>query len=356
MVKLFKKNYFLIIGLVSLLGLYLILPRFFKATSDSTELGPDLVIYAYSSFTAAWGPGPLLIKKFEEECHCKLRLINGEDSRRLLNRLQVEKERSGADLVIGINDWDVDEAVDTLGFQAFRGSQPWTQWLEENSLSVKPTLLTSGLVPFDWGMLSINTKKESDFAKARNWSELLKILPDHSLTISDPRTSAPGWAFLSWLVGLYGTEGAFQFLEKLSPKLSVIASDWSASYGLFQKGQSAAAFSYVTSPLYHLIEEKDDHYRALELEEPLPVQLELAGVLRFCQHCDRAQKFLDFLLSDEAQKILMSKNYMFPLNPQVTKGTPWDIQNKFKKQRVESLSSSERRILLEKWTQWMRTR
>lgn len=332
-----------------------------SAPQSEGKEGEELLIYAYSSFAASWGPGPKLKEKFEALCQCQIKIVDGEDSRRLLNRLQMnqlqaENQRIRADLVIGINQWDVDEAVDTLGFMKPKGSQVWSQWLKDQKIQINEKLLSSGMVPFDWGLLSFNTKKENALAQVKNLEAFLVALPEQSLTLSDPRTSAPGWVFLNWLVKLKGEDGAFEYLKKLSPKISVIAGDWSGSYGLFQKGQAKAVFSYVTSPLYHLIEEKDNSYTALSLEEALPLHLELAGVLKSCVHCERAQEFLDFLLTDGAQRLIMEKNYMFPVNGDIAKGTPWEIKSALKVQPVESSNSNQRKHLLDRWSQWIRNR
>ena len=34
--------------------------------------GAELTIYTYDSFNSEWGPGPVVFKRFEKQCACKL--------------------------------------------------------------------------------------------------------------------------------------------------------------------------------------------------------------------------------------------------------------------------------------------
>lgn len=72
--------------------------------------------------------------------------------------------------------------------------------------------------------------------------------------------------------------------------------------------------SYATSPIYHLVEEKNSNFKSYEFQEGHPVQIEFAGVPETCQNCEAAIKFVHFMQTTEAQKIIMAKNYMLPIS------------------------------------------
>ena len=61
----------------------------------------DLILYTYDSFNSEWGPGPLVFKRFEEECECKLKVVAPGDSGSMLNRAILEKNNPRADVVLG---------------------------------------------------------------------------------------------------------------------------------------------------------------------------------------------------------------------------------------------------------------
>lgn len=346
-----RKNKFLILSSICLIGIYFFIDLF--NPRSKVNFTPDLIIYTYSSFAAKWGPGPYIKKKFEEQCRCKLEFRETDDSRVMIQKLTLEGEKVLADIVIGINQWDLIEAEEQLGFSR----EFWPTEMNLSDAAFKLSLGAPGeLVPFDWGILAFNTKANSPLVKAKNLKEFLALLPDKSLVLQDPRTSAPGLSLLNWLVYVLGEDAAFDYLKKLNDKIYTITSSWSSSYGLFQKNQAQAVFSYVTSPIYHLVEENDSNYKALSFEEGLPTHVEFAGVLKRCLHCDRAKDFIRFLLSPEIQIVLMKKNYMFPIDPQLTQNTPWAIQDQYKKIPHHKLSKETQARILERWTQWSKSR
>ncbi|HOZ87416.1 MAG TPA: hypothetical protein PL029_06645, partial [Bacteroidia bacterium] len=62
-----------------------------------------LKIFTYASFSSKWGPGPILKEMFEKTCDCRVEYLDGSDSGILLQRLKIEGEKLGADLVIGLD-------------------------------------------------------------------------------------------------------------------------------------------------------------------------------------------------------------------------------------------------------------
>ena len=310
----------------------------------------DLVIYAYSSFTASWGAGPLLKEAFEKQCQCQIEIRDADDGRLLIQRLKLEGAHTGADVIVGLNQWDVDEAVENLSFLPVPWQPSSSSWESfSQSLALPPFLM-----PFDWGLLTVNTRQSSAAAGAKDLPSLLALLPPKSLALQDPRTSAPGLTVFLWLVQTLGEEEAFSYLRQLKQKVFTIAPSWSLSYGFFQKGQAEAVFSYVTSPIYHQQEEKDFNYLALELKEGLALHVELTGVLSTCRHCDRAKDFVRFLMTPEAQEILMKKNYMLPVDSAVAQKEPWRSVAQLKRTPLRPVSRAEKKRLLARWSAWAR--
>jgi thiamine transport system substrate-binding protein len=129
------------------------------------------------------------------------------------------------------------------------------------------------------------------------------------------------------------------------------APSWSTAYGLFTNKQAQLTFSYVTSPIFHEIEEQRKDYFALQMEENLPVQFEFMGIPEFCRNCELASQFVNFILSHEGQKIIMEKNYMFPVVKGLLEKTifaqalPVKALQKFE---VPSMTEIER--VLQKWS------
>ena len=73
------------------------------ASPALAEKLPKLTVYTYDSFVSDWGPGPLIEKAFEATCACDLNLVGAGDGAALLTRLQLEGERSEADIALGLD-------------------------------------------------------------------------------------------------------------------------------------------------------------------------------------------------------------------------------------------------------------
>ncbi|MBR7064502.1 MAG: thiamine ABC transporter substrate-binding protein, partial [Treponema sp.] len=133
----------------------------------------------------------------------------------------------------------------------------------------------------------------------------------------DPRTSTPGLGFLSWTVAAFGSEYE-TFWKNLKPSILSMAPSWSSGYGLFTKGEAPLVISYQTSPAYHLYDEKSSRYVALSFSDGHVMQVEGAGVTRGAPNKTGAHRFLDFLISENAQSEIPIGQWMYPSNKNVT--------------------------------------
>lgn len=311
---------------------------------------PNLRIFAYSSFTSQWGPGPKLKEIFERECNCTVEFIDASDSSLLLQRMKIEGEGLGADLVIGLDQFFIQKAME---------EHKWRQ-MDLSKVDFEPTIKNSisnsFFIPYDWGVLAFVGRKSELKTPPKELEDLLISEYKNSIAIEDPRTSSPGFLFLNWVVQSKGENEGFWYLEKLMDQVHSFSSSWSMAYGLFQKKQVKLVFSYITSPIYHLIEDKSDDYIALQFKEPHPIQIEYLGIPDFCNKCELAQKFANLVLSKPGQKIIMEQNYMFPVIKGVKEGTAFDQLPSFK---ILNPNSEKKDIskdqLLKKWIEMRRS-
>lgn len=338
------KHFILYIAVI-FLGLFLAVLNRNETSAVSTSL-PTLRVFGYASFTGRWGPGPLLKEEFEKSCKCKVEFIEGSDSGILLQRLKIEGESLGADVVVGLDQFDLAKAT---------AEQPWRKLsLEKLDVydSVRPALANSFFVPYDWGALTFVARRGELLRLPSSIDDLLAPELSKKIALQDPRTSSPGMQFLYWVIRSKGEEEGFRFLQKLMGQVHSYSPSWSTAYGLFTTKQTKLAYSYVTSPLYHEVEEKRKDYLALPFNEPLPVQFEFVGIPDFCRHCDLAEQFVNMMLSPQGQKILMEKNYMWPVMKGVAEGTEFAASMNVKTmQQVEILSVTEVDRLLKRWTE-----
>ncbi|ASD64855.1 thiamine ABC transporter substrate-binding protein [Bdellovibrio bacteriovorus] len=338
-------KHFVLFLTVVFLGLFLAVLNRTDTTAPNSSL-PTVRVFGYASFTGRWGPGPALKDLFEKNCKCKVEFIEGSDSGILLQRLKIEGESLGADVVVGLDQFDLSKAV---------SEQSWRK-LSLGQLdvydAVKPALANSFFVPYDWGALTFVARKNELMRMPASLDDLLAPELAKKIALQDPRTSSPGMQFLYWVIRAKGEEEGFRYLQKLMSQVHSFSPTWSTAYGLFTNKQTKLVYSYVTSPLYHEIEEKKKDYVALPFNEALPVQFEFVGIPEFCRHCDLAEQFVNLMLSNEGQKIIMEKNYMFPVMKGVMENTSFaPLMNVKTMQQVEILSSTEVDRLLRRWTE-----
>jgi thiamine transport system substrate-binding protein len=337
------KHFILFLGTV-FLGLFLAVLNKNQQGQVASSL-PVLRVFGYSSFTGRWGPGPLLKEQFEKTCKCKVEFIEGSDSGILLQRLKIEGESLGADLVVGLDQFDLSKA---------QAEQTWRK-MNIGALDVydpvKPALENGFFVPYDWGPLTFVTRKGEFATLPTSMDDLLKPEFSKKIALEDPRTSSPGMQLLYWVIRHKGEEEGFKYLQKLMDQAHSFSPTWSAAYGLFTNKQAKMVYSYVTSPLYHELEEKKTDYQAIAFKEALPVQFEFVGIPEFCRHCDMAEQFINFMLSPGGQKIIMEKNYMFPVMKGVMENTPFiPLTEVNTMPKMEILPAAEVDRLLKRWT------
>lgn len=259
---------------------------------------PELTVYTYDSFTSDWGPGPAIEKAFEEVCACDLNLVGLGDGAALLARLKLEGARSDADVVMGLDTSLIAAAKETGLFSETAVSAAYTLPVEWND----PVF-----APYDWGYFAFVHNK--DLTPPANFRELAES--DVSIVIQDPRSSTPGLGLLMWVKAAYGDE-APAIWEGLADNVVTVTKGWSEAYGLFLEGEADMVLSYTTSPAYHLIAEQDDSKAAAAFDEGHYMQIEVAGVLAGSDQPELAAQFLNFMVSETAQSILPTTNWMYP--------------------------------------------
>ena len=264
---------------------------------------PVLTVYTYDSFVTDWGPGPAIEKAFETTCDCDLQLVAAGDGASLLSRIQLEGARSDADIVLGL-DTNLTARAKATGLFATLSTSP-------NGLDVPVEWNDDTFAPYDWGYFAFiydNTKLEK---VPGSFQELINSHKNLKIIIQDPRSSTPGLGLLMWVKTAYPNT-ADQIWKALAPRILTVTKGWSEAYGMFLEGEADMVLSYTTSPAYHIIAEEDATKSAASFSEGHYLQIEVAGKLKSADQPELADKFLDFMTSNEFQSIIPTTNWMYP--------------------------------------------
>ncbi len=297
-----RKNIFLLILLIGIIGWVLLFQK-----ADPT---PKLKVMVYSSFLSPYGPAHEIQKQFEKICGCQIQWMKVEDSTLMIQRLKLRSDGLGIDVVLGL---------DQLTFNTT--DQKWKEinLSNKNLIQKAQQWIQPFTIPISWAPFTFIARKPEYLPTT------VKSLLDPSLrkkiSLPHPRSSTIGFQFYFWIFSLF--KNTEQFLHSFKEQIYTLSHSWSSSYGLFQKNFTQLTFSYQTSIVYHLTEENKQYFAA-RFSEGHPYQVELAAIPETCIQCALAQDFLNFLLEKNTQKILMTKNYMFPVTQGVIQGTPFE--------------------------------
>lgn len=295
------------------LGGFLVSYPLLKSKSlNSSEEKPVLTVLSYDSFVGLSGPGPEVAKLFERICHCRVQLFSAGDAGLLLERIERGAQKSFGDVVLG---------VDQLMISRLKAKVEWlpinlksVDWQQPISDSV-----TEQFVPFDWAPLTF-IYREGEIEPPQSVSDLLAKRFAKQIAVQDPRTSSVGmqmvYAFAKWFPSDLPSA-----LRQFRLNIHSVSPSWSTAYGLFQRQQTKLAFSYVTSLAYHWKVERNFGFKAVSFPEGHPLQIEYVAIPKSCERCELGQQFVSFLLQAKIQKILMEKNFMYPVVRGVEKGT-----------------------------------
>ncbi len=266
-----------------------------------------LQVWTYDSFVSEWGPGAALSKLFEEKSGIKVSFVSKGDGGALLAALISAGKEAQADLVVGLDNNSLTKA---LGSGLFVPAELSNKGKIRADLLIDPSLK---LIPYDFGDFAIIWDSESGVRAPASLEDLTDPYYAKRLIIMDPRSSTPGLGLLAWTQAVYG-QGWKEYWRRLRPSVLTMTPGWDTGYGIFTKGEAPLVLSYSTSPAYHKAYEESERYKALVFPEGHAAQVELAGILASSKRKKDAEKFLDFLISPEAQAILPETQWMYPVN------------------------------------------
>lgn len=321
----------LLLGLAATLGLH---------AAPAAEQESSLLIYAYDSFVAEWGPAVRVMPKFEARHGVRVQVLSVGDAGQVLNRAILEKARPQADILVGIDNNLLGRAREEGVLEPYRSA----------NLGRVPEYLRLGeegtVTPFDYGYFAFVYDSQALSDPPRSLEDLTHPRLRGKIIVEDPRTSSPGLGLLLWTVAVYG-EGYLDYWKRLSPNLLTVTEGWDTAYGMFTSGEAPLVLSYTTSPAYHLEYEGSERYRALIFPEGHYLQVEGMGLVRGAPHPKLARAFLDFVLTEEFQGEIPLTNWMYPVDPQV--GTPDSFRLAPLPDRTLNLPAEQIRRSQERW-------
>ena len=265
-----------------------------------------LTIYTYDSFISEWGPGPIIEKIFEEKHNADVEFVAVDSAATLLNKVILEGDTSKADIVLGL-DMNLFDLAEQSGLFSSHNINDIN-----SSINLPLKWESNKFVPYNYGYFSFVYNEANLATPPKSMDELINST-NARIVIQDPRTSTPGLGLLTWMKALYGDKAGDEW-KKLNKKIISVTKGWTdAYYNFFMAGEADMVLSYTTSPAAHIMFEERYDILATTFEEGNYITIEFAGILSNSQNKDLANKFLNFMLSEEFQSVIPSTNIMYPV-------------------------------------------
>ena len=273
---------------------------------SSSLRAEKLTIYTYDSFVSEWGPGPIVEKIFEDKYEIDLQFIAVDSAATLLNKIILEGENTKADLVLG------------LDMNLFNAAEKSELFVSHNLKNINNKLTlplnweSDIFVPYNYGYFAFVYNNKTLKNPPLSMEDLINKT-DARIVIQDPRTSTPGLGLLTWMKALYG-DSAQNKWSQLNKKIISVTKGWTdAYYNFFMAGEADMVLSYSTSPAAHIMFEENYDISASTFKEGNYISVEFAGILNSSKNKQMANKFLDFMISDDFQKVIPGTNIMYPV-------------------------------------------
>lgn len=317
---------------------------------------PDLSVLTYDSIVAEGGLGSFVFDDFRKLCKCKVGVIASGDAAQMVARVLLDAKRGvqTADVIFGVDQ----NLFLTIADQALS----WGDWMPRGSNQIKNELWIQGphkqFLPFDFGYFAMMVDQEE--LKKRNLSlptqveQLVQPRWRRNFILEDPRSSAPGLAFLLFTQKVMGEEGFSGFWKNLRGQWLSIASGWDQAYGLFLKKEAPMVWSYTTSEAYHREKNQTHNYRSVLLEGEALLQVEGLVIHKDVSLNPRrerlAKEFLEFMISRATQSRIATTQWMYPASSEVKLPPSFDgLPQPKNVPPIRAIAFSQSQELIKKW-------
>ncbi len=297
-----------------------------------------LTVYTYDSFIS--GMARQIGPTFEKMYNCKVKFLSFGDSGNLLSRLILERSHPRADVVVGLSQSQIPEALKYGLFQPYKPTNIAS--VVNKTFLIDPKYR---VIPFDYGALAIDYNLKTVKNPPKSFKDLLDPKFSHSLVVEDPRTSSTGLDFLLWTIGVYGNRWQ-SYWKKLMNSIKTITSGWGSAFEMLEKGEAPMMVSFATDKAYDYYYYKGSTIGVIIPSEGAYVMVEYAGILKGAKHLSLARKFMNFVLSKDFQEAVPLNQWMYPVTnvklPKVYKYAP-------KVKKIVFISPTKIQKNLSKW-------
>jgi thiamine transport system substrate-binding protein len=296
---------------------YFLLFTLLLSSCAPTPTGPQTItIMTHDSFAI----GEDVIKSFEADNNAKVVFLQSGDAGSVLNQAVLTKDAPLADVLFGVDTTFLSRALDADIFEAYQ-SPALSDIADEFKLDSSNRAL-----PVDYGDVCINFDKnyftENNLPIPVTFEDLAKPEYKDLLVVENPATSSPGLAFVLATRAHFGDD-YLAYWQSLKANGVVVVDGWETAYytnfsASSGKGPQPMVVSYASSPaaeVFFASEPLTESPTASIVASDMCFrQIEFVGILKNTPNQALAQKFVDFMLSQQFQEDMPLNMFVYPVN------------------------------------------
>ncbi len=285
------------------------------ATPDP-DLEGTLTVATYEAFVDApsSSPGPWVKETFESQYpDATVEYVTPENGLNQYIRRRQQGASIDADVYVGLNTDQlirIDEQLpDDRLFETVDRSRL------EHADAVLPELEVDPqgrALPYDTGYISL-VYDENEVSNPGTFDALTTDEYAGTLLAQNAQTSDTGRAFLLWTIHEMGSENYLDYWRALVDNDVRILDNWDAAYGAYSEEERPMVVSYSTDQVFANRYGQDmSRHQVGFLNDQGYANPETMAVFRDAEEADLGRRFMDFLLSPEAQSEIPVRNVQFP--------------------------------------------
>ena len=299
------------------LSIFILLLSACTSQDTATPSGPQiLTVMTHDSFSVSDG----VVQAFEQANNARLVFLKSGDAGTTLNKAILAKSAPLADVLFGVDNTFLSRAIEEDIFDTYDSPE-----LENiaDEFKLDPS---NRALPVDFGDVCINYDKayfaENNLPVPQSLEDLTKQEYKDLLVVENPATSSTGLAFMLATVAHYG-DSFTEYWQALKDNGVVVVDGWETAYytnfsASSGNGPQPLVVSYGTSPAAEVVyaEKPLDDAPTASILGPDTCfrQIEFVGILKETGQRDLAEKFVDFMLSQQFQEDVPLQMFVYPVN------------------------------------------
>lgn len=191
-------------------------------------------------------------------------------------------------------------------------------------------------------------KKFPGIEYPKTWEDLLNPAFEGEIVMTNPVASSTAYLFVQSQLQRLGWDKGWTYLTQLAPLVGQFPDSGSAPAKLIGTGEYSIGVSYI----HALAKYKAEGFNIKPIAPPQSVgDVDCISILKNSKNLDAAKKFVDFMLSKEAQELMSSIDFTIPVNPDAKPANGSVSLNDIDLIKYDTkLAAEQKTEVLNKWT------